>query len=65
MASYSWALSPNFLCSQLSVTSVGRPYIHDTSPSANMFFERSASLRVSPSSSTARTVIEVIGTRYT
>ena len=29
-----------------------------------MFFERSASLRVSPSSSTARTVIEVIGTLY-
>jgi hypothetical protein len=44
------------------VTSTGRPNIHETSPSANMFFERSASLRDSPSSSTARTVIEVMGT---
>ncbi len=41
------------------VDSVGRPYIHDSSPSANMFFARLASLRDSPNSFTASTVMSV------
>ena len=44
------------------VVSGGRPYIHDRSPSANMFFARSDSFLPIPMSSVARTVIEVIGT---
>ena len=39
------------------VDSVGRPYIHDSRPSANMFFARLASLRDSPNSLTASTVM--------
>ena len=38
---------------------VGRPYIHDSSPRANMFLARAASLRDSPNSLTASTVIPV------
>ena len=53
---------PNLRSSQLSVVSGGRPYIHDRSPSANMFFARSDSFFPIPMSSVARTVIEVIGT---
>ncbi len=41
------------------VVSIGRPYIHDSRPSANMFFARAASLRLSPNSLTASTVIPV------
>ena len=41
------------------VVSVGRPYIHDSRPRANMFFARAASLRDSPNSLTASTVIPV------
>jgi hypothetical protein len=41
------------------VDSVGRPYIHETRPSANMFFARAASLRDRPNSLTASTVIPV------
>ena len=41
------------------VDSVGRPYIHDSRPSANMFFARLASLRDSPNSLTASTVMSV------
>ncbi len=41
------------------VESVGRPYIHDSIPSANMFFARLASLRDSPNSLTASTVMSV------
>ena len=41
------------------VDSVGRPYIQDSSPSANMFFARLASLRDSPNSLTASTVMSV------
>ena len=44
------------------VVSVGRPYIHDSSPSANMFLARAASLRDSPNSLTASTVIPVRST---
>ena len=49
----------------MSVVSVGRSNIHETSPSANMFFARSASFLLMPRSSVARTVIDVIGTSYT
>ena len=41
------------------VVSVGRPYIHDSRPRANMFFARAASLRERPNSLTASTVIPV------
>ena len=60
----SWR-EPNFFSSQPSVVSVGRPNIHDTRPSANMFFARSASFFPIPMSSVARTVIDVIGTLKT
>ena len=55
----------NFCSIHRTVTSVGLPYIHDTSPSANMFFERSASFFVTSRPSVARTVMEVMGTRNT
>lgn len=45
--------------------SVGRWYIHDSSPSANMFLLRSASLRVSGKSLSASTVRVVSGTGCT
>ena len=41
------------------VVSVGRPYIHDSRPRANMFFARPASLRERPNSLTASTVMPV------
>ena len=44
------------------MVSVGRPYIQDSSPSANMFFARAASLRERPNSLTASTVIPVRST---
>src|SRR5437867_809796 len=55
------SLPLNFCSIHRMVTSVGRPYIHDTSPRANMFLARSASFLVMPIPSVARTVIEVIG----
>jgi hypothetical protein len=59
-------LFSNFFSTQSIVGLVGRPYIQETRPSANMFLERAASREETPSmSSTARTVIEVIGTRKT
>ena len=45
--------------------SVGRWYIHDSRPSANMFFARPASLRDSPKSFSASTVSVVSGTGWT
>ena len=48
-----------------SVPSTGRPYSHDSSPRANMFLAREASLRVSPNSLTAVTVIPVRSTAWT
>ena len=45
------------------VVSVGRPYIHDSRPRANMFFAREASLRERPNSLTASTVMPVRSTR--
>ena len=44
------------------VVSVGRPYIQDSRPSANMFFARAASLRERPNSLTASTVMPVRST---
>ena len=44
------------------VDSTGRLYSQESRPSANMFLARSASLRVMSNSSSALTVIEVIGT---
>ena len=44
---------------------VGRLYIHDSSPSANMFFARSPSFRLSPAGSTAPTVNVDIATGCT
>ena len=55
----------NFFSIHRVVTSVGRPYIHDTSPRAKKFFDRSASFLVMGRPSVARIVIVVIGTRYT
>ena len=48
-----------------SVGSVGRVYIHDTSPRAKKFFERSASRGLTPSGAAASLVSDVIGTRIT
>ena len=47
-----------------TVDSVGRPYSQDSSPRANMFFAREASLRDSPNSLTASTVIPVRSTGW-
>ena len=56
-------LLTNFFSIHRVVTSVGRPYIHETSPSAKKFFDRSASFFEMGRPSVARTVIVVIGTR--
>ena len=45
------------------VPSVGLEYIQDSSPRANMFFDRSASFFASPSGSSAVIVRCDIGTR--
>ena len=45
--------------------SVGRLYIQDSSPSANMFFARSASFLEMSKSASDRTVVEVSGTACT
>ena len=44
------------------VVSVGRPYIHDSRPRANMFLAREASLRERPNSLTASIVMPVRST---
>ena len=48
-----------------AVVSVSRPYIHETRPSANMFFARAASLRPRSNSSTEATVTVVRSTAWT
>ena len=55
----------NRLVRKAVVDSVGRPYIQDSSPRANMFFARAASLRDRPNSLTAATVIPVRSTGWT
>ena len=56
----------NFAFRNDTVVSTDRPYSHDISPSANMFFERSASRDVTPSMSfSAPTVSDVSGTACT
>ena len=57
----SGALAKRFSRNEV-VVSVGRPYIHDSRPSANMFFARAASLRDRPNSLTAATVMPVRST---
>ena len=58
--------APNFLVRKSSVPVVGRVYIHDSRPRANMFFARSFSLRVRPGKSArASTVMLVRATACT
>jgi hypothetical protein len=52
-------LVANFFSRNRMVPSVGRWYIHDSSPSANMFFARPESLRDSPESASASMVMPV------
>ena len=52
----------NFSRRNRSVLSCGRWYIHDSSPSANMFFARSASFFDSPVSASAPRVSVAIAT---
>jgi hypothetical protein len=47
-----------------AVVSMSRPYIQETSPSANMFFARAASLRFRSNSSTEATVTLVRSTAW-
>ena len=58
-------LFANFVRTKSSVPSVGREYIHDSRPSANMFFERPASLRDSSEPSSASSVSWVRSTACT
>ena len=55
----------NFSRRNRSVPSVGRWYIHDSRPSANMFFARSASFLPRPVSSSAPMVRVAIATLWT
>ncbi|GAA1517292.1 hypothetical protein GCM10009788_21830 [Nocardioides humi] len=55
----------NLRSKNATVGSVGRPYIHDNNPNANMFFARAASLRESPNSATAAMVMPVRSTGCT
>lgn len=55
----------NFVRRNSTVPSVGRWYIQLSSPRANMFLERPASLRDSPNSFSASTVSVVSGTSCT
>ena len=65
-AAISGRFSPNFSSRNSIVGLIERPYSHDMSPSANMFFERSASRGVTPSISfSAPTVSDVSGTACT
>ena len=68
-ARLAWAMTgvrANFFSIQRVVTSTGRPYSHETTPSANRFLARPASRVLAPSiSSTARVVSAVIGIRCT
>ena len=57
----SGALAKRFSRNEI-VVSVGRPYIQESRPSANMFLARAASLRERPNSLTASTVIPVRST---
>src|SRR5579875_4192796 len=61
LASRTISLLAKRLCSHSSVGSPGRPYIHDTSPKAKKFLERSASRALVPLGFTACMVSEVIG----
>ena len=59
-------LAPNLPCRKARVPSVGREYIHDNSPSANIFFARSFSFRVKEGyAASASTVMLVSATGCT
>ena len=58
-------LRTNFSRMKVSLVSIWRPYIHDSSPSANMFLARWPSFFDAPISSTAPSVSVVIGTACT
>jgi hypothetical protein len=65
LASRIAGLRANFDRRWWTVPSTDRPYIQDTNPSANMFFDRAASLRDSPNSLTASTVVPVMSSACT
>ncbi len=52
--------APNFVSRKSTVGSIERPYSHDISPSANMFFERSASRGVTPATSFSAPTVSVV-----
>ena len=52
----------NFFSSHSMVGSMGREYIHDKSPRANMFLARCASFLETPVDLTASVVMDVMGT---
>ena len=64
-ASASSGFFANFSRRNASVPSVPRWYIHDSSPSANMFFARSASFLLIPVGSSAVRVSVAIATSWT
>ena len=58
-------LRANFSRMNFSLASIGRPYIHDSRPSANMFLARWPSFFDAPIASTAPSVSVVIATECT
>jgi hypothetical protein len=54
--------APNLVPNQSTVGSRGRVYIHDSSPRAKKFLDRSASRGFTPRGWTASLVREVMGT---
>ncbi len=65
LASAICGFAANFSRRNASVPSVGRWYIHESRPSANMFLQRSASFLPSPVSASAPWVSVDIATSYT
>jgi hypothetical protein len=65
LASRTAGRDPNLALIQSIVGCSGRVYIHEMSPRAKKFFDRSASRGFTPNGSQACRVIEVIGTSYT
>ncbi|MND08100.1 hypothetical protein D3C83_304980 [compost metagenome] len=62
MASRTISLLANREVIQSHTGSTGRSYIHDTTPRAKKFLDRSASRGLAPVSLAASRVIEVMGT---
>src|SRR5687768_6659938 len=65
LASRTTSLEANRVLIQSRIGSIGRANIHDSTPRAKKFLERSASRGLAPVSLAASSVIEVIGTSYT